>query len=88
MKIDTYWKDPDEELPEIPKGRRSVGVIVLLRDPGDGSAAIDQIIYDQDGFKAMYVGRGKTLWLPESFEVVYWMYALDIVKTFQREYLV
>lgn len=85
MKISIYWKDPDEESPKIPKGKHGVSVTVLLRDPVDNSLAVDQIIYTDQGFMALYLGKSKSTWLPEVLEIVYWSYTLDIVNTFKRE---
>ena len=77
------WVSVEERLPEIPKGKFGVSVIVAVFDsvyeeinPGYGTD-VQHMIYDGEGFKGLLIGSDCFDYTHTVDPVTHWMYEPD-----------
>jgi len=80
---DNPWRNVEDELPVIPKGRHGVSVIAAYLDPCNAQDVDDyctgQMIYSSgnpEGFCSLAYGPKEAEWMPFSFEITHWKYTL------------
>jgi len=82
------WVDVNDALPEVPKGKHAVSVIVSAHNPeyeyinpGHGSYTTHCLYNEKDGFMMIgYGGKGQWDFYPMLDVVTHWMYKPEPVQ--------